>query len=71
MDGCRANPVIWGEAFFDEIKMLSGDTGARALFHTYTSAMNMIEMDEAHLSLDADTEEDVMQIRHILGSQQE
>ena len=69
--GNRANPVLWGEAFFDEIKTLSGDTGARALFNTYQSAMNMIEMDELHLSLDADTEEDVMHIRHILNGRQE
>ena len=54
----RGNPVIWGEAFFDEIKSLTGDSGARQLFESYKSAMNILPFDDLDLCLDADTEED-------------
>ena len=50
--------MIWGEAFFDEIKSLTGDSGARQLFKSYKSAMNILPFDDLDLCLDADTEED-------------
>ena len=50
--------MIWGEAFFDEIKSLTGDSGARQLFESYKSAMNILPFDDLDLCLDADTEED-------------
>ena len=65
----RGNPVIWGEAFFEEMKTLSGDTGARQLFQSYKSAMNIVPFDDVNLCLDADTEDDLNDIKSILDQQ--
>ena len=63
--GHRGNPVIWGRSFFDEIGNLSGDTGARALFHAYQSAMNIVACDDTDICLDADTSDDLDRIKQI------
>ncbi len=63
--GQRGNPVIWGKSFFDEIGNLSGDTGARTLFDSYRSAMNMVESDDLDICLDADTADDLARIKQI------
>jgi molybdenum cofactor cytidylyltransferase len=31
VDGKRGNPVLWGRAFFPEMRQVVGDTGARKL----------------------------------------
>ena len=59
----RGNPVIWGQAFFEDIKSLSGDIGARQLFQSHKTAMNIVTFDEDHLCLDADTKDD---LKHII-----
>ena len=35
-DGRRGNPVLWARRFFPEMRELSGDAGARALFGPYS-----------------------------------
>ncbi len=59
IEGQRGNPVIWGQAFFDEISKLTGDTGARPLFDSYPSALNIIDCQTPHLLIDADTPDDM------------
>ena len=64
--GQRGNPVIWGQSFFDEISELTGDTGARPLFNSYPSALNIIEFNNPNLLLDADTDEAFQHIKSLL-----
>lgn len=53
----RGNPVIWGKAFFEELKALSGDEGGRALFEAHPTAINPYLVCEDSILKDVDTEE--------------
>jgi molybdenum cofactor cytidylyltransferase len=55
--GKRGNPVIWGEAFFEELKSLSGDVGGRALFEAHPAAVNPFSINEDSILKDVDTVE--------------
>jgi molybdenum cofactor cytidylyltransferase len=55
--GRRGNPVLWGRRFFDEIKGLSGDQGARALFAPYAGLICEVEAGSDAPLADIDTEE--------------
>jgi molybdenum cofactor cytidylyltransferase len=57
-DGTRGNPVLIGRALFPQLSMLTGDTGARALFRTYPERIAEIEVGHAGLCFDVDTRED-------------
>lgn len=61
--GQRGNPVIWGEAFHDELAQITGDTGGRALFQSYPAAVNPLMIDDPAAFLDADTPEALAQLR--------
>ena len=61
--GKRGNPVIWGKAFFKDLKTLSGDMGGRALFHAYAAAMNPCIVDDDAVLKDIDTVEMLDMIR--------
>lgn len=53
--GKRGNPVLWGRQFFNEMKELSGDLGARQLVAAYPEAVAEIEMDGDAVLTDIDT----------------
>ena len=55
--GKRGNPVIWGKAFFEELKTLSGDLGGRALFESYPTAINPYFVSDDSILKDVDTTE--------------
>ena len=55
--GRRGNPVVWGRAFFEELKAITGDTGGRPLFDAYPDAINALGWEGADLMLDADDPE--------------
>jgi molybdenum cofactor cytidylyltransferase len=53
--GKRGNPVLWAKSFFHEIKMLTGDVGAKSLIASHAEFVCEVEaMNEAPL-LDIDT----------------
>jgi molybdenum cofactor cytidylyltransferase len=56
-DGRRGNPVLWARQFFPEIRMLSGDAGARALLAPHASLVCEIEAGSDAPLTDIDTEE--------------
>ncbi len=56
IDGKRANPVLFDKAVFPDLKLLTGDAGARQIFAQYPPTF--IDMDEPDLLLDIDSPED-------------
>lgn len=60
VDGRRANPVLFDRRTFDELSGLSGDTGGRALFASYTPTW--LDWHDANLLLDVDTEQDYQRL---------
>jgi len=60
----RGNPVIWGKAFFEELKALSGDEGGRALFEAHPTAINPYLVCEDSILKDVDTEEMLNNLRN-------
>jgi molybdenum cofactor cytidylyltransferase len=55
--GKRGNPVLWARRFFGEIRELSGDAGARALFAPYAGLICEVEAGSDAPLTDIDTEE--------------
>jgi molybdenum cofactor cytidylyltransferase len=56
-EGRRGNPVLWARRFFAEMRELSGDAGARALFAPYAGLICEIEAGSDAPLTDIDTEE--------------
>ena len=52
--GKRGNPILWGAAYFAEMRALSGDTGARHLLADYAEAVVEVETGRGVLT-DIDT----------------
>ena len=55
--GKRGNPVLWARRFFPEMRELSGDAGARALFAPYAGLVCEVEAGSDAPLTDIDTEE--------------
>lgn len=56
-DGQRGNPVLWTRAFFAEIRQLTGDAGARALFAANEELVCEVEAGNDGPLVDLDTPE--------------
>ncbi|PLX37753.1 MAG: 4-diphosphocytidyl-2C-methyl-D-erythritol kinase [Hyphomicrobiales bacterium] len=52
----RGNPVLWSRRFFDELKAITGDVGARHVLGRYPDAIAEVEIG-AGVALDIDTPE--------------
>ena len=55
--GKRGNPVLWARRFFDEMRALTGDAGARALLAPYAGQICEIEAGSDAPLTDIDTEQ--------------
>ncbi len=55
--GRRGNPVLWGRRFFPEMRELTGDAGARALFGLYPELICEVEAGSDAPLTDIDTHE--------------
>ncbi len=55
--GKRGNPVLWAARYFDEIKRLAGDVGARHLIGDHAEAVYEVESPDRSVTLDVDTPE--------------
>jgi len=55
--GRRGNPVLWARRFFPEMRELSGDAGARALFAPYAGMICEVEAGSDAPLTDIDTQE--------------
>ena len=58
-DGKRGNPVIWGSAFFPELKQLRGDTGGRQVLQDHLAVHNLVEISSSAIFRDIDTPADL------------
>ena len=56
-EGRRGNPVLWARQFFAEMRQLSGDAGARALFAPYAGLVCEVEAGSDAPLTDIDTQE--------------
>ncbi|MFZ5733388.1 MAG: nucleotidyltransferase family protein, partial [Pseudomonadota bacterium] len=54
-DGRRGNPVLWSRRFFDELKTLDGDIGARHLIGRHGEAVVEVPVEGQAAFLDIDT----------------
>ena len=65
IEGRRANPVIWGRAFFDDLQDISGDEGGRQILSAYLSAVNGVSWDKIEVAEDIDLPEDIKKLSEI------
>ena len=61
--GKRGNPVLFDQETFSDLRTLCGDVGGRALFDRYP--VTYIEIEDNHVNLDIDTEDDYQQLIHL------
>ena len=55
--GKRGNPVLWSRRFFDEIRRIRGDAGARHLIGEHSESVREVPIDDASILLDVDSPE--------------
>lgn len=55
--GKRGNPVLWAARYFDEMRQVSGDTGARHLIGVHGEAVCEVEWGDDAVLVDIDTPE--------------
>jgi len=60
--GKRGNPVLAHRAIFQIIQEITGDTGARVLFHSLKEQIREVEVSDPGIHLDVDTIEDYQQL---------
>ncbi|TFG53908.1 MAG: 4-diphosphocytidyl-2C-methyl-D-erythritol kinase [Gemmatimonadales bacterium] len=58
-DRKRGNPVLWPARYFDEMKALAGDVGARHLLAQYDDEVCEVEVDDAGVLRDVDITDDL------------
>jgi molybdenum cofactor cytidylyltransferase len=56
-DGRRGHPVLFGRAFFEAMRNLSGDVGARSLIDAHPEVLAEVETGDPGVLLDIDTPE--------------
>lgn len=58
-DGRRGHPVGFGRPFFDALRALTGDTGARHLLETHADQLTGISCDDRGVLIDIDSPQDL------------
>jgi molybdenum cofactor cytidylyltransferase len=61
--GKRGNPVLWSKHFFDEMRALEGDTGAKHLIGVHADAVAEVAVASDAIFLDVDTPEALARVR--------
>jgi len=56
-DGQRGNPVLWARRFFDDLKTLTGDSGARQILTAYADGVVEVPVADLSTNIDVDTPE--------------
>lgn len=57
--GDRGHPVAFGRRFRDELQLLSGDSGARAIVQRNQALVKLVEVDDPGILLDIDRRTDL------------
>ncbi len=63
VDGKRGNPVLFATAYFDEMREVQGDTGARHLIGQHAEAVCEVEMGDRAVLTDVDTPDNLSSLR--------
>ena len=63
----RGNPVIWSQAYFGELKSLSGDQGGRQILADYPAHIQHLHWPDAQPFEDVDTKEALQIMRHYIS----
>ena len=58
-EGKRGNPVLFGQAYFEELAALEGDTGGRAVVKAHPANVIEIAVDDPAICEDVDTPDDL------------
>ncbi len=61
--GKRGNPVLWSKLYFDEMRALEGDTGAKHLIGANADAVAEVAIASGAIFLDIDTPEALARVR--------
>jgi molybdenum cofactor cytidylyltransferase len=61
--GKRGNPVLWARRFFDDLRAVEGDVGARHLIAGYAEAVAEVAVEDAAALTDVDTPEALIAVR--------
>jgi len=54
-EGRRGNPVLWARRFFDEMRRLEGDVGAKEVLSRHPEAVYEVEVSDPGVLFDVDT----------------
>ncbi len=60
--GVRGNPVLWPRRYFDEIRALSGDQGARGLLTRHAGDVRLVRTAGTGVLTDIDTPDDIARL---------
>lgn len=64
--GRRSHPVVIGRQFYDELRQLKGDVGARDLFLKYAHQVCLVEPEQDYDDVDIDTIEEYLEFKESL-----
>ena len=62
-DGRRGNPILWSARYFDEMKSLEGDQGARALLVAHADEVVEVMVGDDSVLFDVDTPDKLASVR--------
>ena len=62
-NGKRGNPVLWSRAYFNEIRAVAGDVGARHLIGEFADDVVEVEMADDGIFIDIDTPDALARFR--------
>jgi molybdenum cofactor cytidylyltransferase len=62
-NGRRGNPVLWGNAYFTEMRTLAGDSGAKSLMTRHADQIIEVAVETDSIFRDVDTPADFARLR--------
>jgi molybdenum cofactor cytidylyltransferase len=65
--GRRGNPVLWGARFFEEIRALAGDAGAKELMRRHADCLTEVEVETGAIFADIDSPADLERLKRERG----
>ena len=62
-DRKRGHPVVWARRFFGELRVLSGDVGARSVLDAHMDEVHLVPIEDPGVHVDVDTPEALAAVR--------
>lgn len=67
LQGRRANPVVFGSTFFEELAKLDGDCGGREIIERHKECVKVVQLSDKGLLQDIDTPSDLAALQKSEG----